>query len=231
MATSTGEQQQQQQQDALVLFRSSIASKSSPIPTTSDDPSSTTDAADLKSATHILFNLSSASTGAQHIALAATTPTRFVSASHGALDLLSVYWCWTNKDKGAGEYISSTQALNADRSANGLSAVVNLVFAEKLDLVNWLAGDVGEAESEFITPLGQGEESRRLADDAAALVKGDGDVVMGDAGASDSVALRGARKGEDERLRAIYAQERKLGDRNTVLRGIKPTVSILVTRP
>jgi parafibromin len=40
---------------------------------------------------------------------------------------------------------------------------------------------------------------------------------MRDAGISDAAA----RKREEERLREIYALERKMGDRNTVLRGVK----------
>lgn len=204
-------------QDALLLFRTCIASNLPPIPTTSSDPTSNTDIAELPVATHILFNTTSGATGSSHDALSCDTQTRFISQANGALDLLSVFWCWQNKDKGVGEYISATQTLNAERSKTGLGAVTNLVFAEKLDLVNWLAGDVGENESEFIKSLGDTAESRKAAQDAADLVKGDGDVAMGGVG-------EGAG-GEGERLKVIYSQERKMGDRNTVLRGIKPTVS------
>lgn len=116
-----------------------------------------------------------------------------------------------------GEYITLTQALNATRSANSLPAVSNLVFAEKVDLVNWLAGDLGEGESDFIKSLGDTAETRKQAQDAADLLKG-GDVVMGG-------TAEGGADGEVERLRAIYRQERKMGDRNTVLRGVKATVS------
>ncbi|KAL1296846.1 hypothetical protein AAFC00_004469 [Neodothiora populina] len=223
-------------QDALLLFRACIASKTPPIPTTSSDPSSTADYAELPAATHVLFNSHSSTDGPSHIALPCSTPTRFIStsttssskaeetsdnstASAGGLDLLSVFWCWQNKDKGVGEYIAATQALNSARQEATLSPVTNLVFAEKLDLVNWLAGDVGEAESEFIRPLGDTEETRRLAGEAAELAKGGeaGDVPMG------GVERDGGDGDKADRMRVIYRQERILGDRNTVLRGIKQT--------
>ena len=203
-------------QDALLLFRNCIASKTPPIPTTSSDPSSSTDIAPLSSATHILFNTVSATEGASHDSIPSTTPTRFLSATRGALDLLSIFWCWTNKDASVGEYISATQTLNAARSANGLGPVINLVFAEKLDLSSWLEGEIGEGESEFIKSLGDTAEGRQAAQDAADVAKGDGDVAMGG-------VEQGAK--EEERLRAIYQQERRMGDRNSVLRGVKPTVS------
>lgn len=222
-------------QDPLLLFRACIASSSPPIPTTSADPTSGTDVADLPVATHILFNSHSASAGGpSHDAFPADTPTRFISSSSNAdssttdattgLDLLSVFWCWQNKDNAVGEYITATQSLNAARAANSLSPVTNLVFAEKLDLVNWLAGDVGENESEFIRALGDTAENRRLAGEAADLAKGDG---LGDVDMVDGGDAQGSKDREGERLRAIYRQERKMGDRNTVLRGVKATVSFV----
>ncbi|GAB7352036.1 hypothetical protein MBLNU459_g2549t1 [Dothideomycetes sp. NU459] len=207
-------------QDALALFRQCISEGSSPLPTTSEDASNTTDTAPLASATHLLFNIQSAAEGARHIALPLTLSTRFVSQAHGALDLLSVYFCWLNKDKGVGEYISATQALNTERSAAQLSNVRNLVFVEKLDLNNWLSDDAAENESEFIKSLDDNKATRQQAQDAADRLADGADVVMGDAG--DAGALQGGRR-EEERLREIYAMERKMGDRNTVLRGIKPT--------
>lgn len=208
-------------QDALALFRQCISEGSSPLATTSEDASNSTDTAELGSATYLLFNTQSATEGAQHIALPLTQPTRFISQAHGALDLLSVYFCWLNKDKGVGEYISATQALNTERSAAQLSSVRNLVFVEKLDLNNWLSGDAAENESEFIKSLDDNKATRQQAQDAADRLADGADVVMGDAG--DVGAGSGRR--EEERLRDIYAMERKMGDRNTVLRGIKPTVS------
>lgn len=186
-----------------------MASSSPPLPTRSADASSTSDIATLAEATHLLFNTQSASEGVQHTALPLTTVTRFVSQANGALDLASVFWCWHNKDKGTGDYIAATQELNTSRTANGLSGVRNLVFAEKLDLINWLSG---ENDSEFIKSLDDNRQTRAQAQDAAKMASGDGDVVMQDA------------KAEDDKLRDIYALERKTGDRNTLLRGSKPTV-------
>jgi parafibromin len=88
---------------------------------------------------------------------------------------------------------------------------------EKLDLVNWLSGESGEEESEFIKSLDDNLQTKAEARDAAVTAAGGEDVEMRDAGISDAAA----RKREEERLREIYALERKMGDRNTVLRGVK----------
>lgn len=131
-----------------------------------------------------------------------------------------MYFCWQNKDTGTPEYINAVSALNEELRAAGKGEeerVVNLVFAEKLDLVTWLAGDVGLEESDFIRSLDSNLATRAQANDAAAAAKGGEDVEMRDAGLSDATA----RKREEERLREIYAAERKMGDRNTVLRGVK----------
>ncbi|KAH0352476.1 CDC73-domain-containing protein, partial [Aureobasidium melanogenum] len=194
--------------DALNLFRTSLAASSPPLPTRSADASSASDIAPLTDASHLLFNTQSATDGAQHTALPLTTATRFVSQTNGALDLASIFWCWQNKDKSTGDYIAATQELNTARTANGLSEVRNLVFAEKLDLINWLSG---ENDSEFIKSLDDNRHTRAQAHDAAKMASGDGDVVMQDA------------RAEDDKLRDIYALERKTGDRNSILRGSKPT--------
>jgi parafibromin len=195
--------------DALNLFRTSVAASSPPLPTRSADASSVSDIAPLTEASHLLFNTQSAADGVQHTALPLTTATRFVSQTNGALDLASIFWCWQNKDKSTGDYIAATQELNTARSSNGLSEVRNLVFAEKLDLINWLSG---ENDSEFIKSLDDNRQTRAQAHDAAKMASGDGDVVMQDA------------RAEDDKLRDIYALERKTGDRNSILRGSKPTV-------
>lgn len=195
--------------DALNLFRTSLAASSPPLPTRSADASAASDVAPLTDASHLLFNTQSAADGAQHTALPLTTATRFVSQTNGALDLASIFWCWQNKDKSTGDYIAATQELNTARTSNGLSEVRNLVFAEKLDLINWLSG---ENDSEFIKSLDDNRQTRAQAHDAAKMASGDGDVVMQDA------------RAEDDKLRDIYALERKTGDRNSILRGSKPTV-------
>ena len=207
--------------DALVLLRSSIASNTLPVPTKTADASSNTETVPLEEATYLIFNTEDFKDGAQHTSVELTAPTRFISQrADAALDLLSVYFCWLNKDTGVGDYIAATQALTEQRSKNGLSGATNLVFAEKLDLVTWLSGE--EGESEFIKSLDDTPETRRQARDAAATARGDQDVDMQDGDGGVGVEKGGAR--EEERMREIYAAERSLGDRNTVLRGSKPTV-------
>lgn len=92
------------------------------------------------------------------------------------------------------------------------------MFTEKLDLITWLEG--ASDESEFIRPL-DAEEQARAAGAAA-------DVAMGRGGAGGLEAGREQQGGRgraiDPRLRQIYNGERRMGDRNSVLRGIKPTV-------
>jgi len=206
--------------DALNLLRGLIARNALPVPTSTADASSNTEAVSLEQATHLIFNSEDAKDGAHHIPIDLTASTRFISQrASAALDLLSVYFCWLNKDTGVGDYISATQALTEQRSKNGLSSATNLVFAEKLDLVTWLSGE--EGDSEYIKSLDDNAETRRQAGDAAAIAGGDEDVAMRDA---DLGGVEKASAREDERMREIYAAERSLGDRNTVLRGSKPTV-------
>jgi len=213
--------------DALTLLRNSIASSSLPIPTTTADASSNTEAVSVEQAQYLLFNTQQAGDGEAHVSLEVSAPTRFISQRANApLDLMSVYFCWLNKDLGVGEYIAATQALNDQRSKNGLGNVINVAFAEKLDLTSWLAGE--STDSEFIKRLDDNADTRRQAEGAADVARGTGDVVMGDAADGFRAGKGGAR--EEERMREIYASERSLGDRNTVLRGIKPTVGDIGVR-
>jgi len=207
--------------DPLSLLRPSIASNTLPIPSTDSDPSTSAETnSSLASASYLIFNSTDSQTGSQHIAIPLSQPTRFISTAAGskALDLRSVYFCWLNKDQSAGNYIAATQTLNQELQSNGKEErVTNLVFAEKLDLNQWLAGEVGEEESEFIRSLDSNKATRAEAAGAAATAAGGEDVEMRDAGLADGAAS----KREMERLRDIYAGERKMGDRNTMLRGVK----------
>nr|POF00988.1 cell division control protein 73 [Quercus suber] len=200
--------------DALSLLRRGIATANLPIPTTSEDPSTQAQShASLAQASYLIFNVPAFNAGpqsngdAQHLAIPLSQPTRFISPASGdkPLDLRSIYFCWLNKDTSVGDYVAATQKLNDElREAGRSDVVTNLVFVEKLDLVTWLSGDVGEQESEFIKSFGgDGKQDTILP---AAEQNGDGDVEMMDAGA---------------RLKEIYAGERKMGDRNTMLRGTK----------
>lgn len=203
--------------DALNLLRDSIKRNSTPISTTSSDPSVASDAASLETATHLLFDTQQPGTSARQV-IELTTPTRFISQRDNApLDLLSVYFSWINRDTGLTEYISTVQTLSAERKKNGLQPVTNVVFTERVDLASWLSGE--NDDSEFIKSLGDTAEARDAAQGAADIARGTEDVVMGDVATQPNFSARG----EAERIKAIYKVERSLGDRNSVLRGIKPT--------
>ena len=200
--------------DPLISLRRSIASKNPPTPTTSSDGSSPEAVTDnIGVATHLHF----ADPESHTIPL--DTPTRFVS-SDKPVDLRSIYFAWQKKDVNIPDYIASAQALNdglggAD-GAGTASKVQNLVFVERLDLITWLEG--ASDESEYI----RGLESDGLAEKSAQVASGaTGGVSTVPSGAA------GTRPGKqiDPRLQQIYDLERKMGDRNSVLRGIKPTVS------
>ena len=119
------------------------------------------------------------------------------------------------------DYIASAQQLNEELSAPGGAGgkVQNLVFVERLDLITWLEG--ASDESEYIKPL--------QSDGTVAQATGSAQVASGAAGGIATVPSSSAggrpSKTIDPRLQEIYNGERRMGDRNTVLRGIKPTVS------
>jgi parafibromin len=210
MATTNG-----LSQDPLSLLRTSITTEKPPIPTSTPDASVPSDVAtSLAQATHLSFNH-----GTEHVSTALSQSTRFISvASNKAIDLRSIYFCWQNREQSTGDYLNAISALNNEIAEGGKGeAVTNLVFAEKLDLISWLGGESGEEESEFIKSLDDNAQTKVEARDAAATAAGGEDVEMRDAGLSDAAA----RKREEDRLREIYALERKMGDRNTVLRGVK----------
>ncbi|KAK5167172.1 accessory factor associated with RNA polymerase II [Saxophila tyrrhenica] len=208
-------------QDALSLLRKSIAVDNAPTPSTSEDPSTQADLdISLADATYLVFNFTQAEDGGHHIALPISQKTRFESkAASKAVDLRSVYFTWQNREQQTIRYINAVAAINEELKKAGKDEVVtSLSFQERTDLVNWLNGDIAENACEFIRSLDDNKATRKEADDAAALVAGgDEDIEMRDAGLSDAAA----RKKEEELLRAIYASERKMGDRNTILRGSK----------
>lgn len=107
------------------------------------------------------------------------------------------------------------------------------MFSEKLDLITWLEG--ASDESECIRPLGA-EEAARQAGQAADVAMGRQGVGGLEAGVGGVAGVRvdGDGRGEkviDARLRQIYSGERRMGDRNSVLRGVKPTVCFCATSP
>lgn len=220
--------------DCLLALKRALSSPSSaPVLTTSSDLSTEQATDDISKATHLYLT----EPIPQSIPL--STPTRFISAAaNQAIDLRSIYFAWLKKDVAIPEYIASAQEVND--ALGGSAKVLNLVFVEKVDLISWLEG--ASDESEYIKPLegkeGPGEalgESAGAAGAESAVKEAD---VSGAAAASvpksGAVGAGAGRpaKGVDARLQAIYTGERKLGDRNTVLRGIRPTVRLVThTRP
>ena len=195
--------------DPLTSLRRSIASNKPPIPSTSPDAASSESATNnLGVATHLHF------TNPEPHTFSLNTPTRFIS-SDNSVDLRSIYFAWQQKDVNIPVYIASAQTLSDEL---GSSKVQNLVFAERLDLITWLEG--ASDESEYI----KGLESDTSASKSAQVASG----ALGGVSTVPSAAA-GARSGKqiDPRLQEIYNLERKMGDRNSILRGIKPTVSIL----
>ena len=200
--------------DPLYCLRESIASNTPVLPSTSSNASADTpNDLSLAIATHILFTVPIA----QSFEL--ITETRFI-AREKPVDLRSIYFAWLKRDVAIPEYIASAQKLNEELSgAGGVGGQVrNLVFVERLDLITWLEG--ASDESEYIKPL--------ETDASAVQAAGSAAVASGAAGGiatvpSASTNLRG--RNIDPRLAEIYNGERKMGDRNTILRGIKPTAS------
>ena len=198
--------------DPLLQLRQSIASFTPPIPTATLSADSPTE--DLSLATYLTFT--SPTTASYPL----STSTRFIS-SNDAVDLRSIYFAWQHKDDPIPDYIASAQALNdalASSENNASARVRNLVFVERLDLITWLEGS--SDDSEYIKRLDP--------DSAAAQAAGSVQVASGAAGGAAAIP-NGAPGGRptraiDPRLQKIYKNERSMGNRNTVLRGVKPIV-------
>ena len=192
--------------DALLLLRSAAAVDKPPIPTVIPDPVKPDEVEhDLAKATHLQFNHSG------HQSLPLDTLTRF-ELSGATVDLRSVYFARLNKDAPAGEYVSATARLNQDLASAGKKEIVQLPFVEKLELNAYIDG--ASDTSEYIHPLAAEEQARQAAA-ASALGAGAGVPVQGGG--------QGRGRQVDPRLQEIYNGERKMGDRNTMLRGTKPT--------
>ncbi|KAF2836115.1 CDC73-domain-containing protein [Patellaria atrata CBS 101060] len=202
------------QTDPLCNLRQAISINSHPITTSSEDPSSVNDLEpNLAKATHLHFNLNGT-----HRSFPLNLPTRFISSGN-PVDFRSIYLAWQKKDVAIPDYIASTQRLNEELAAPGNAGgkVQNIVFVEKLDLITWLEG--ASDESEYITAL--------ASEEASAQASGAADVASGSAGGISTIpsGAAGSKVGKsiDPRLQEIYNGERKVGDRNSILRGIKPT--------
>lgn len=194
--------------DSLISLRRSFASKSPVTLTTSAESTEPTDS--LALASHLLF------TDPEEHSISLETPTRFISSDE-PVNLRSVYFAWQKKDDNIPDYIASAEALNDELATSEQTGrVKNLVFVERLDLITWIEG--ASDESEYIKPL---EGDVAGANSAAQLASGaTGGVSTVPSGAA------GARGGKqlDPRLQEIYNLERRMGDRNSILQGVKPTV-------
>lgn len=208
-------------QDPLLALRRAIAAGSLPTATTSSDLSTENSTDDLAKATHLYFQ------NPLPQSLALSSPTRFISSSSDSpVDLRGIFFAYQKKDVAIPEYIASVQELNEalkhKERAEGApeEQAQNLTFVERLDLITWLEG--ASDDSEYIKPL-EGVAGLPSGSQAQASAG-----APGTAGASapSAPAAGAGRPGKtiDPRLQEIYNGERKLGDRNSVLRGIKHTV-------
>ena len=200
--------------DPLGLLRAAVPKekeepKVEPFPTTSSDPSDA-EPAELHEATHLYLRRPTP------ICLSLDLKTRFVLEGE-EVDLRSVYLAYLHRELGVPDYLAKFADLNAQLPADKQAR--QLSFVERIELVDWLQGSEG-SESDLIKPL-------EIAPDAVAA-SGTVPVVAGTGASLVQTSVNGRPvKVIDARLQAIYNGERKMGDRNTVLRGIKPTVSSL----
>lgn len=189
-------------QDPLVRLRQAIAAKQAVVPSASSDIGAIEVA--LSQASHLQF-------AEQSVSLPMDSATRFVSNDR-PVDLRSIYFAWLNRELAIPEYNASATALNEQLAAAGSALKVqNLGFIERLDLITWLEG--ASEESEYIQPVvGDASEAATGATPATQAV-------------SSMTQTRAGKGTLDPRLASIYDGERKMGDRNTALRGSKPSVS------
>jgi parafibromin len=220
MTTSTAEQN-----DPLLALREAIATNQEPLLTSSADPSSASDVEpDLSKATHIHFN---GPNGRHTFPL--SSPTRFHStATDQPVSLRTIYFAWLQKDESVPNYINATQHLNDELSAPGAAGdkIHNLVFAERLELTSWLDGSTEDSEN--IKPLDAQKAAAQASGSAAVAAGAAGGIAPVTSSGAAASAARASRT-VDPRLAEIYQGERKMADRNSILRGIKPTVCFKAT--
>lgn len=192
-------------QDALLLLRQAIAAEKPMVPVASPDSS---DEAPLSTATHLRFP------HPQPAALPLESPTRFtVNDFKVPVDLRSIYFAWVNRDLLIPEYNAAATRLNEELMAAGSGATVHkLTFVERVNLITWIEGG---GESEYIKPLPGEKEPGSAAAEA-----------LKSASAPATVSGRAGKGQVDPRLLVIYSGERKMGDRNSIMRGSKLTVGL-----
>lgn len=205
--------------DALQLLRASIAASKPPVLTTSSDPT-TAEASQTDSfveATSLYFSHPTP------LCIPLDQKTRFTSTNPDTVqvDLRSIFFAWLQKDVAVPEYIALAAEL--DKQLPEGQKVRNLIFVERLDLITWLEG--ASEESEYIKPIEGATALGDAANRAADVAGGAAVPTVGGAGVGVTQTVGGRPvKTIDARLQAIYNGERRLGDHNTALRGIKPTV-------
>lgn len=207
--------------DALQLLRSSIAASKPPFLTKASDPASAEDnkTVSFVEATHLSF------THPTPQCVPLDTKTRFASTNPDTVqvDLRSIFFAWLHKDVTVPEYIALAAEL--DKQLPEGQKVRNLIFVERLDLITWLEG--ASEESEYIKPIEGAAAVGAAANRAADVAGGAAVPTVGGAGVGVTQTVGGRPvKVIDARLQAIYNGERRMGDHNSVLRGIKPTVRI-----
>ncbi|RKF61038.1 Cell division control protein 73 [Erysiphe neolycopersici] len=201
------------QMDTLLLLRKSIESDAVITPVIASDDTSKIISSDVSfaRATHLQFS------STQRL-LSLSTPTRFIS-SETSVDLRSIYFAWLRRDLAIPEYNAAVLALNTELGAG--AEIHKLAFVERLDLITWLEG--ASEDIEYIKPLAEDSNS------ATTSVNATGAGIKGSSnGGSGNNLIKNSATGKqlksiDPRLAQIYSGERKMGDRNSVLRGIKPS--------
>jgi parafibromin len=201
--------------DALSSLRQAIGANIHPILTTSSEAASVDNTtSELSRATHLQFHYPD---NKQDI-FPLSSSTRFETDGK-PIDLRSVLFAWQRKDDAITDYISATRKLNENLPGGAGGSVQNLVFADRLDLISWLEGQSDESEN--IKPLAEdAAKAHAQAVGAAGIAAG---ATAGATAVSSGTTARAAGA-SDARLQEIYNGERKMGDRNSILRGIKPTV-------
>ncbi|KAK9465035.1 RNA pol II accessory factor, Cdc73 family-domain-containing protein [Lipomyces arxii] len=195
--------------DPLLLLRNALASKQLPVMLASSDPSSPP-VDDIAKASYLSFPANP-----DLAPLALSTPTRFVrkqgaNSTAGPVDLRAAYFCWQCRDENVAQYIALC----------GEKDVVNLTFLERASLVTWLEG--ADDRSEYIVSETTTAETANTAAVAAAAT-----TITQSAAPTDNAQAKAAStfkaRSIDPKLEKIYANERVLVNRNTVLRGSKGT--------
>ncbi|KAI6244726.1 Cell division control protein 73 [Erysiphe necator] len=199
--------------DTLQLLRKSIEADAVITPVIANSDTSTIISSDVSfaRATHLQFS-------STPNLLPLSTSTRFIS-SDTPVDLRSIYFAWLRRDLAIPEYNAAALALNTELGAG--AEIHKLAFVERLDLITWLEG--ASEESEYIKPLTEDGNSASASSNATgAGIKGSANGEGGNNSLKNSTIGK-QNKSIDPRLAQIYNGERKMGDRNSVLRGTKPT--------